>query len=206
MTRKELTKATGLSSGGGLTNILNELEESGFIARYTPFDKKYRNSIYRVTDFYSLFYLKFIEKNTNFDEGTWINAIDHPAQRAWAGYAYEQVCLAHVEQLKKALGISGILSQVFSWKSQEAGNGAQIDLVINRRDHVVNVCEIKYSINEFAITKEYAANLRNKIGSFREETKTKNAIHLTMITTYGLKKNKYFGMAQNEITMDALFT
>jgi hypothetical protein len=205
MTRKELSQAADLSSGGGLTQLLNELEESGFIARYTLFDKKFRNSIYRLTDFYSSFYLRFIKNNTNFEEGGWINAVDHPAQRAWAGFAYEQVCLSHVTQIKKALGISGILSQSFSWKSQEEENNAQIDLVIDRRDHVVNLCEIKYSLNEYAITKEYIAKLRNKIGSFRNETKTKKAIHLTMITTYGLKKNKYVGNVQNELTMDMLF-
>ncbi len=206
LTRKELINATGLHTGGSTTKVLNELEESGFLSRYTPFNKKSRETIYRLSDFYSLFYLKFIKNNTNYDEGVWVNTIDHPSHRAWTGYTFEQVCLAHISQIKKELGISGIYSQSCSWKSSQSNGGAQIDLVIDRRDRVVNLCEIKYSINAFSINKSYADNLRNKIAIFRNETKTQKAIFLTMITTFGLHRNEYSSsVVQNEMKMDALF-
>jgi len=206
LTRSELSKKMGVKSGGTITLLLSELEESGFITRYAHFNNKSKKVIYRLSDFYSLFYLKFIKKNTNFDEGVWTNAIDHPKQRAWAGYTFEQICLAHVPQIKKALGINGVISQSSSWKSKQSENGAQIDLLIDRRDQVINLCEVKYSINPFRITKSYAEQLRNKIGIFRSETKTKKAIFLTMITTYGLEKNAYSAsIVQNEVRMDELF-
>jgi len=206
MTRKELVKATKMSTGGGLTRLLFELEESGFIGSYIPFNKKSRDTIYQLTDFYSSFYLKFIKSNTNYDSGVWTNAIDNPTQRAWAGFAFERVCQAHTFQIKKALGIHGILSSTSSWRSTKLKNGAQIDLVIDRRDQVISLCEMKYSISPFKITSSYNENLRNKVATFKEETKTRKALFLTMITTFGLHKNKYSSsLVQNDLTMDALF-
>lgn len=204
--RKEIAKETGMSAGGELTNLLTELEESGFITRYSSFNKKSRDILYRLSDFYSFFYLKFIKNNTNFDKGVWINAIDNPAQNTWAGLAFEQICLSHIQQIKEALSIGGVLSQSSSWRSKVSEKGAQIDLIIDRRDQVVNLCEAKFSINPFRINKSYAENLRNKIGTFRNETKTRKALFLTMITTYGLEQNEYsVDLVQNEVTMDALF-
>jgi len=206
LTRAEISKVTGMKSGGTLTKKLEELEESGFITIYTPFNKKAKELIFRLSDFYSLFYLKFIKNNTNYDEGVWVNAIDNPAQRAWSGYAFEQICLAHTQQIKKSLQIGGVISNTLSWKSKQAKNGAQIDLVIDRRDQVVNLCEIKYSINSYKITKAYAEKLRHKIGIFKSETKTRKAVFLTMITTYGIEKNMHStGLIQNDIKMDVLF-
>lgn len=206
LTRKEISKATGIKTGGSLSDKLEALEESGFITRYTPFNQKSNQFIYRLSDFYSLFYLKFIKQNRNYDEGVWTNAIDNPAQRAWGGYAFEQICLAHTQQIKKALQIGGVISNTLSWKSKAVKDGAQIDLLIDRRDQVVNLCEVKFSINSYKITKDYADSLRNKIGTFKQETKTRKAIFLTMITTYGIEKNAHaLGLVQNDITMDALF-
>ena len=206
MTRNELAKLTGIPSGGNMTKMLTELEESGFVTRYTQFGKKVRSMMYRLSDFYSIFYLKFIKDNTNLDKGVWVNAIDHPSRRAWSGYAFEQVCLAHIMQIKKALEIGGIISQASSWKSIDSDPGAQIDLVIDRRDQVINLCEVKYSINPYTITKSYADTLRNKVGVFKRETKTVKSIFLTMISTFGLEKNEYTSsLIQRSITMDALF-
>ena len=206
MTRKELSKKTGIKTGGSFTKILHELEESGFITKYNPFGKKNQDSTYRLSDFYSFFYLKFIKDNNNHNEGIWLNAIDNPKQRAWAGFTFEQVCLSHIPQIKKKLGISGVITNATSWKSSQSEKGVQVDLVIDRRDQIINLCEVKYSIHPFSITKSYAANLRNKIGVFKEETKTKKSVFLSMITTYGVKNNKYSSsLIQNDITMDALF-
>ena len=158
-------------------------------------------------DFYSFFYLRFIKgEKADDDDYSWLDNLDHPKQRAWSGYAFEQVCLAHIPQIKKTLGISGVHTTTSSWlASGELNRGAQIDLVIDRRDNVINLCEMKFSVHPFTIDKKYDEELRNKVGVFREETKTRKAIYLTMITTFGLKQNTYSGNVQNDITMDALF-
>lgn len=206
MSRQELSRISKIKTGGSLTKVLNELEESGFIDKYASFNKKSKDSLYRLSDFYSLFYLKFIKNNTNYNEGIWLNSVDSSFQRTWSGLAFEQICLAHIPQIKKALGINGLISNALSWKSSQSEKGAQIDLLIDRRDQVINLCEVKYSINPFTITKSYAENLRNKIGTFRNETKTRKAIFLTLITTHGLEKNEHAAsLVQNDITMDALF-
>lgn len=206
LSRQEISEQAKLSSGGGLTNLLSELEESGFIESYNPFSNKTKQTIYRLSDFYCLFYHRFIKNNKNFDEGVWQNALDNPKHRAWGGYTFEQICMSHTSQIKKTLGISGIQTSVSSWKSKSSKNRAQIDLVIDRRDQVINLCEAKFSINPYSITKSYSENLRNKIGSFKQETKTRKSVFLTMITTFGLKDNSYSAsLVQNSITMQDLF-
>ncbi len=206
LTRCELIKEAKLSTGGGITRILKELEESNFIRRYISYGKKERDSLYQLTDFYSLFYLRFITKTSILDENVWINGLDSPEQRAWSGYAFEQVCLAHIREIKQALGISGVQTATSSWIKTGMGSRTQIDLVIDRRDHVINICEMKFSINDFTIDKKYADELRNKVGVFKEETKTRKAVFLTMITTFGLNKNSYsMSLIQKDLTMDVLF-
>ncbi|HWY10802.1 MAG TPA: ATP-binding protein [Bacteroidia bacterium] len=205
LTRVEISAESKLADGGGLTRLLDELEESGFIRRYIPFGKKLRNSLYQLSDFFSLFHIKFIKAQKTFDKNHWLKMIDSPKHRAWSGYAFEQVCLAHVSQIKNALGISGMETETSSWKSMLSANGAQIDLIIDRRDGVINVCEMKFSINPFIIDKKYDAELRNKIGAFKSETQTKKSVFLTMITTFGLQSNTYSGNVQNDFKMDILF-
>ncbi|MGJ7030974.1 AAA family ATPase [Niabella hirudinis] len=200
LTRDEIIVITKLPNAGSTTRILKELEESGFIRKYYSFGKKERNSLYQLSDFYSLFYLRFIVNRR--DENNWINGLDDPKHRAWSGYAFEQVCLAHIKEIKQALGISGVQTTASSW----IGNGAQIDLVIDRKDQVINLCEMKFSVNDFKITKKYAGELRNKIAAFRETTNTRKALFITMITTYGLASNEYAGaLVQNSLSMDVLF-
>lgn len=201
LSRAEIIRLTKLSNGGSLTRVLKELEESSFIRRYQGFGKKKRESLYQLVDFYSLFYLNFIQKSSPDDENFWINALQSPTFRTWSGYAFEMVCLHHVSQIKQALGIAGVQTSVATWSSPEA----QIDLLIDRKDRVINLCEMKFSIKPFTINKQYAANLRNKMGSFQEVTQTKKAIFLTMISTYGLANSPYKGMIQNDLTMEVLF-
>ncbi|SEN84004.1 hypothetical protein SAMN05216436_1234 [bacterium A37T11] len=206
LTRTEIIEAIKLTGGGGITRILRELEESNFIRKYTAFGKKEKSSLYQLTDLYSLFYLKFIAKE-NFD-GTynWLQNLDNPKQRTWAGYAFEQVCLAHVAQIKQALGIGGVLTQVSAWLSGNDKQRAQVDLVIDRRDGVINLCEMKFSINPYTIDKKYADELRSKIGIFKSETNTRKAVYLTMITSFGLSRNMHANsLVQNDLSMDALF-
>lgn len=207
LSRKEITRLTGLPTGGSMTRMLRELEASGFITSYLPFGKKSRNTLYRLSDFYTMFYLRWLKDGRNRDAGVWVNAQGSPAQNAWAGYTFEQVCLGHIPQIKRALGISGIVSQSASWKSTTSEKGAQVDLLIDRSDHVINLCEIKFSTGGYQISKAYATNLRNKIQTFRDETKTRKAIFLTMITTYGVEENTHANsIVLNSLTMDDLFT
>ncbi len=206
LTRDEISQESGLITGGSLTRLLDELEESGFIRRYIPLGKKSRNSLYQLCDFFSLFHLKFIRGQKRFDKNYWVKLIDSTKHRSWSGYAFEQVCLVHVPQIKKGLGINGIATESSSWRSTKSANGAQIDLLIDRRDGVINLCEMKFSIDLFTIDKKYDAELRNKLGAFKNETQTKKSVFLTMITTFGLKDNLYSGNVQNDLKMDVLFT
>ena len=205
MTRKEIIAGTRIPDGGTLTKILDELAESDFIRKYATYGNRERNSLYQLTDCYSLFYLKWIRNSSDLDANVWISQLDSPRQRAWAGYAFEQACLAHVPQIKKALGITGVQTSTSSWISTGSGTGAQIDLVIDRRDQVINICEMKFSINDFTINKKYSEELKNKLRVFRRETETRKALFLTIITSFGLTKNVYSSLAQNELTMDVLF-
>jgi hypothetical protein len=205
MTREEIILASGLADGGNTTRALAELELSGFLRKYHAFGKKSKGAVYQLVDFFSLFHMKFMSGKNVSDETFWLKYSNTPAHNAWSGYAYELVCLTHIEQIKRALGISGIGANVASWRSSAAQGGAQIDLVIGRADKVINLCEIKYSDSEFSIDKSYDLVLRNKRNAFASETKTRKAIHQTMITTYGLAHNEYRGSVQSEITFDDLF-
>ncbi len=205
LSREEIIKQSKLSNGGSVTRLLNELEESGFIKRYIPYGKKMRNSLYQLSDFYTLFYCRFIKDNAIDNKDYWTNTIDSPSHRAWSGYAFEQLCLYHIDEIKKALGISGISSNASSWRSTKFDTKVQIDLLIDRRDGVINLCEIKFSVNQFSINKRYDAELRNKVGVFKTETNTRKAVFLTLITTFGIKQNQYSGNIQNDLNMQLFF-
>lgn len=205
LTRDEISSESGLPSGGGLTRLLNELEESGFIRRYIPFGKKSRNTLYQLCDFFSLFHLRFIRGTKTFDKDHWVKLIDSTKYRAWSGYAFEQVCMSHIPQIKKTLGINGIETESSSWRSSNTINGAQIDLLIDRRDGVINICEMKFSVGTFIIDKKYNNELLNKVNVFKSETATKKSVFLTILTTFGLQTNAYSGNVQNDLNMDVLF-
>lgn len=206
LTRDEIVDQTKLSNGGTLTEILFELEKSGFIRKYNAFGKKNRDSLYQLSDQFSLFHLKFMtDKKNELGENIWMKMIDHPKYRAWSGYAFEQVCLAHAHKIKEALGISGVETSTSAWRSDSSKNGAQIDLIIDRRDGVINLCEMKFSTSTFLIDKKYDESLRHKKALFNEEVKTKKALHTTMVTTYGLRENQYAGNVAHDFSMGILF-
>ena len=208
MTREEIIAATDKYSNGALSKVLDELEYCGFIRKYNGFDKKSKQAIYQLIDNYTLFYFKFIQQNENNDEHFWSASIDSAMHRAWSGLAFERLCMAHTQQIKVALGISGVLSNVYSWRKEadETSDGAQIDLLIDRNDQVINLCEMKYSLSEYAIDAEYEQKLRNKKSAFIDATNTRKAVHLTMVTTFGIKANAHSGIVQNEITLEDLFS
>jgi predicted AAA+ superfamily ATPase len=205
LTRDEIIRYAGISSGGGLSKTLLELEQSGFIYAYNDFSGKNGRYLYQLVDFFSLFHLNFMDGKKRLDEHFWTNFTDNAKRRIWSGYAYEQLCLAHIHQIKSKLGISGVLTQVSSWRSRYSIPGAQIDLVIDRNDSVINLCEIKFSNTEFVIDKDYCENLRKKEEAFRRESKSKKSLHLTLISTFGVKYNAYSSTIQSEIVLDDMF-
>ena len=207
MTREEILRESRQSDGGSFTTILEELEECGFIRRFASAYTVSTNALYQLIDNYTLFYYHCIKKNAFSDEHYWSNTCTSASHNTWKGYAFERVCLQHVAQIKAALGISGVQTNVCSWYAQGTNKrrGAQIDLVMQRADGITNLCEIKHSINEFSIDKTYASNLENKVAAYRELSKDKRTIHLVMVTTNGIARNSYFNLVQNEVVADDLF-
>jgi len=208
MSRNEVLDASGLATGGTTTKIFDELEQSGFISQYIPFEKASRDAIYKLTDEYSLFYLKFIERSRATGAGTWHKVAEGQSYNSWAGYAFEAICQKHILQIKEALGIGGVFTEVSGWRysPKKGETGAQVDLLLDRNDHCINICEMKFSGSEFVIDKKYAEELDKKIKIFTEQTRTKKTIFPTMITTYGTKQNTYYiGRVTSEVKMDKLF-
>ena len=209
LTRNEIIAECGFTSGGTTSRILQELEESGFITPYIPFQKNANESIYKLSDEYSLFYLKFIEHAKDTADGTWLRQYGTPAYTIWSGFAFESVCQKHVLQIRRKLGIEGVLTNISTWRHApgKGAQGAQIDLLLDRQDRCINICEMKFSSGEFVIDKKYATELDTKANVFRIETGTKKTIFPTMITTYGTRKNEhYLGRIQAEVIMEDLFT
>lgn len=208
LTRKEIVKQAQLPEGGGATKVLRELTHSGFISAYFPFGKKQKDKLYRLTDEYSLFYLHFIEGKREQEPGLWKQLSQTPIYKAWSGYAFESLCLKHAQNIKKALGIEGVYTEnsAFSYRGDTSLPGIQIDLLIDRNDQVINVCEMKFHSGAFTIDKAYAAQLRQKVEVFREVSKTRKQLFLTLITTFGLNANKHsIGLVDTALDLDALF-
>lgn len=209
LSRDEIVKASEIPAGGDLTRYLNELEWCGFIRKYNCIGKQYKDALYQLIDNFTLFYFQYMKGNKNNDSHFWTNNLGSPLHHAWSGLAFERVCLQHIEQIKAALGISGVLTNVYSWRTEaNADKGiekAQIDLLIDRKDGVIDLCEMKFSEHEYAITDDEEKKLRRRRGNFVEVTKTKKAVHITFVTPFGLKKNLHSSIAQNEVTAEDLF-
>jgi predicted AAA+ superfamily ATPase len=208
MNRTEISDAVGIATGGTLTELLAELEESGFISSYLPYGKNVKYTIYKLADEYSRFYLKFMENTRSSGPGTWSRIAATQSWTSWSGGAFESICLKHIAQIKGALGINGILTDESIWRHVPGKGkpGAQIDLLIDRADHCISVCEMKFSVNKFTIDKRYADELRNKLSVFADESKTKKTLMLVMVTTFGVKDNVYRNsLVQNEIIIKDLF-
>jgi hypothetical protein len=208
MTRDELIHASGLPNSGDLTRKLEELESCGFIRRYKAFGHSRKDSVYQLIDFFTLFHYKFLADAPN-DEKNWANQINTPLANTWTGLAFERVCMEHIPQIKRKLGISGILSDVSSLycrSNPEKGiAGSQIDLLIARKDQVINLCEMKYSNVEYTLTETEDRKIKTRINDLILYSGTKSAVFPTLITTYGLVENSYSGNIQSIVTMDDLF-
>lgn len=208
ITRDDICEKTGIASSGELTKKLKELENCGFIRKYIPFGSASKNALYQLIDNYTLFYNRFLRRKS-YDENYWKNASNSGEINAWSGIAFERVCLEHIVQIKKALGISGVQTDVNSWKCEadpEKGIlGSQIDLLIVRRDQIINVCEMKYSESTYVPNLEFDKAMRRKISDLQKKTKTRHAIHSTLVTTYEVEESSYAGNIQSIITGDDLF-
>lgn len=209
LTRNEILEVCPLSSGGSLTKLIDELEESGFVTEYSPFNKTNRDSVYKLSDEYSLFYLKFMNDNKMFGDGTWQSKVVGSSWKSWSGLAFENIALKHVPQIKKALGISGVYTEQSAWRyapKDASEKGTQIDLLIDRQDMCINLCEMKYSLTEFTIDKKYSEELNLKRRIFLAKTGTKKTVFITMLTTFGVNENgHYLSTIQNQLKMDVLF-
>jgi hypothetical protein len=212
MNRKLILTAAKIPSGGTASQILEELEESGFISSCIPFGKKSNDAIYRITDEFTLFYFDWIKPLGKRDpgEGYWLSLQNNPRKSAWAGYTFEGICMKHFRQIKNALGIGMVETFQGPWyyaaPNDSSGSGAQIDLLIDRKDACINLCEMKFSESEFTIDAGYAKILRQKKDTFKNITGTKKNIFITMITTFGINDNSYSNDSiSNSLTMDCLF-
>lgn len=206
LTREEIIATTKLSNGGGLTRILKELEESSFIKTFRPFGKDKKDTLYRLVDEYSVFYFQFNPQRNQ--AGSFMKISTSPKYKSWAGFAFESLCMKHIHKLKEVLGISGIFSQEssFVYKSTGESSGFQIDMLIDRSDNSINLCEMKFYATTVEISKKDADLLRNRRELFREKTNTKKYLINTLITTFGLVSNENsIGVIDKTIVIDQLF-
>ncbi len=208
LSRPEILTATKIKDGGGLSTMLQELELSGFLSSYIPFGKKKKDTLFRLTDCYSLFYLKFIRDIPAKEAGRWDILSQTQSWKTWSGYAFENICLQHIDKIKQALGISGIHTRQYSFlaKGDDENEGAQIDLLIDRSDNAVTLCEMKFYNDDVELSKETAEKLRRRMGVFRRTSATKKQVFLVLVTTFGLVKNQQsIGLVDKVIVMDDLF-
>jgi AAA+ ATPase superfamily predicted ATPase len=207
LTREDIINHCKINDSGKLTKYLENLESCGFIRKYFSIGKKTKDSIYQLIDNYTLFYFKFIRDNRVTDKHQWSKNIDTPLYNTWCGLSFEKVCLQHSDQIKEKLGISGVISSEYSWHTEGTPEypGAQIDLLIDRNDDVINLCEMKFTKAPFRIDKEYDLALQRKREIFKRKTKTQKAIHITMVTSSGLEDNSFAQDIQSQVTADDLF-
>jgi uncharacterized protein len=207
LTRTEIVEYTNLETGGGISAILIELEASGFIQSIRPFGKVQRDTLYRLTDEYSLFYIHFIEPNQHI-ENYWIKKYNTPTVKTWQGYAFENICLKHIDGIKQALGISGILTSESSFYKRKDADaaGCQIDLLIDRADNAISICEMKFYDGAYTLTEENVKALQQKRNIFQEKTKTKKQLFLTLVSADGVTDNKYNMLVDKHLDASALFT
>jgi len=206
-TRKEITERLGLTSGGNVTKVLDALVESDFAIKYIPFGEGKRQAKYKLTDPFCLFYLSFIKNKNQVNADFWKSSIDSQSVVVWKGIAFENVCFRHIDQIKSALKIRGVRTKESAWNRQgdKDNAGAQVDLLIERNDNVVNMCEIKFYSDEFKVDKAYDLVVKRRHNALKEMISPKVSVYNTLITTYGLRKNEYSDVFVNVITLDNLF-
>ena len=195
-TRSEIVEKVGINDGGTLSQSLNALIASDFVVKYIPFGKG-KKEHYKLVDPFCMLYLHFVDKKNKMDENFWQHNVSSQQVVSWRRFAYENVCFNHVLQIKKLLGISGVVTTHSAWsKRSDDVEGTQIDLLIARNDNVINMCEIKYYGDKFVVSKEYYHILLHRLEILSREISPKISIHNTLITTFGLSYNEYSGIFQ----------
>lgn len=213
MTREEIEEKSGMNKAL-LSTVLCNLERNDFILRYSQFGNKSKGAIYRLVDFYTLFYYRFIDGFNAQDEEWWSHNFQSPAIESWQGLSFELLCLLHLAQVKQKLGISGIATAASSWrytspkksgKDEKKEKGTQIDLLIDRGDRVINLCEMKFSVKPYYISENYEKVLRDSMSIFQEKTKTTKSLVYTFVTTFGIANGAGRSIVNSEVTMEDLF-
>ena len=207
LVRDELLQKSGMETGGSFTETLDELLASGFVERQSPFKKEKQGTLYRLADPFMIFYNQFMKGRSRKGTNSWVQISGTPTWNAWAGLAFENVCMHHVLQVKEALKLTAISTEESAWRGGDSEGQAQIDLLIERADRLIHVCEIKFSKGIFSIDKNYASELRQKLFIFGQQpTNKRMTLFLTMISTFGIQPNEYsHELVQNELTLEDLF-
>ena len=185
------------------------MERCDFIIRYSQYGNKTKGAIYRLVDFYTLFYYRFVESHNGKDEQWWSHHFQSHSVESWQGMSFELICLTHLDQIKRRLGISGIAAEASSWRNAISKGtdekGAQIDLLIDRADRIVNLCEMKFSVNPYVISKDYEQTLRLRMAIFKEKTNTRKSLVNTFVTTFGVADGIHRSIVDSEVLMEDLF-
>lgn len=215
LTRQEIIAKTKIADNGKFSTLLEELDSCGFIRCYEPFstnlnrtrsnDRQSSDSLYQLVDPFTLFYFQVMRKASAHDANYWTNNQNSPSHNIWCGLSFEMLCLNHIEQIKNALGISGIATNIFSWFGKGENRKAQIDMLIDRADKTINVCEMKCYNKPYALTAKDEEDIERKVNTLIEVTGTDKSVIVTMITTKGIEKNEYSSCIQKELTLDDLF-
>ena len=209
MTYSEIADASGVS-GSKLTKILSNLERCDFVMKFKYYGKKSQDTIIRLTDFYTLFYLRYIEPNKDaYDEQWWSNHCNSHSVEAWQGLTFELLSLMHIRQIKAALNIGAVATDVSAWFDKGDRNtssrGSQIDLIIERADRIIHLCEMKFCLGQYRITADYEMKLRNRMELFRERTRNRKSLVNTFVTSFGIANGSHTGVVNSEVTLDGLF-
>jgi hypothetical protein len=208
LTREEVIEGLGETSSGDVSECLEELCDCGFLRRYNTYGVFKKGAVYQLIDNFTLFHFSFLRNRAGNDGRYWSLSFNQPKTNSWRGLAFERVCMLHIDQIKRALGISGVLADVYSWRNRakkDGERGAQIDMVIDRGDRMINVCEMKYAHGDYSFSIDEKTKLLHRIEQFRLATHTRKGILPTLVTTYGLTRNANGAMITNVITLDDLF-
>jgi len=156
-------------------------------------------------DFFTLFYFKYMEGNENASSHYFTSIAQSSSFLAYRGLTFELICQTHIDEIKYALQFYAIEEEHYSWKSTTSDPGAQIDILIKRKDNVDLIVENKFVSSKLEITKAMYGDFARKIEVYRNESKSKNTIFFVLITSFGLISNQYSGIVQKSLQLDDLF-
>lgn len=193
LTRDQLTQKSKISAGGPFTRAINDLVLTGFVEESIPFGRKKRGSMYRLVDEFSVFYHRFMKGNEKKDSSIWQTISNSQAYKIWKGFAFETLCMKHTQEIKNALGIRNVYTETssFTQLATDTKPGFQLDLIIDRKDATINLCECKFYDSNFEINKKYAQELKMRKTAFAEATGTKKMLVNTLIANEELIENEY---------------